>query len=182
MASDRRIIFLDVDGVLNCRDTRERFQGVIGIEPARVKLLARIVAATGAEIVLSSSWRSTESHLTEVNRALYVEGLSVLDVTPRFMPALRALGWDRAKQMRYLRAPEIIAWWFAHRVTSFVALDDDTLVGPYDREQAPQACYELVRRHVKTSWKRGLLEAHVDEAVRILERELPATLEAPDAE
>lgn len=169
-SSPCRVIFLDVDGVLNCQSTVERFQGVIGIEPARVKLLRRIVDATGAKIVLSSTWRSTESHLTEVKRALYQEGLAIFDVTPRFALALRTLGWDRGRQLRYLRAPEILAWLKEHPVESYVALDDDTLVGPYDREQNPQGCEELANRHVKTSWKRGLLEAHVPDAIRVLDR------------
>lgn len=53
-----KIIFLDFDGVLNsvsyCRLHRE--PGVL-LDPARMALLRRIVDATGAEIVLSTSWK-----------------------------------------------------------------------------------------------------------------------------
>ncbi len=53
-----KIIFLDIDGVLNCAKTFERTtHGVIGVDPYRVLILHRILEATGAKIVLSSSWR-----------------------------------------------------------------------------------------------------------------------------
>ena len=54
------VIFLDVDGVLNCKTsksyvTTEDGQVFTGIDKDKVKRLASIVAATGADIVLSSS-------------------------------------------------------------------------------------------------------------------------------
>lgn len=47
----RKVIFLDVDGVLNADNGGEK------IEEQYVRRLAHIVEETGAEIVLSSSWR-----------------------------------------------------------------------------------------------------------------------------
>ena len=38
-----RIIFLDVDGVLNCSSTKERFQGFIGIDDRFAKTFASLV-------------------------------------------------------------------------------------------------------------------------------------------
>ena len=52
-----KIIFLDVDGVLNSVNTKERLHGLIGIEEAKVKLLKEIVDATDAKIVLTSTWK-----------------------------------------------------------------------------------------------------------------------------
>ena len=52
-----KIIFLDIDGVCNCCDTKERFHGLIGVDPILVARIKEIVDATGAEIVLSSTWR-----------------------------------------------------------------------------------------------------------------------------
>lgn len=53
-----KIIFLDFDGVLNsasyCRLHRE--PGVL-LDPTRMALLRRIIETTGAEIVLSTSWK-----------------------------------------------------------------------------------------------------------------------------
>ena len=52
-----KVIFLDVDGVLNCRSTKDKCGGYIGIEDEKVSLLKKIVDATGAIIILVSSWK-----------------------------------------------------------------------------------------------------------------------------
>lgn len=67
----RKIIFLDIDGVLNTQETlRKSHNGIIGIDPYKVLLLDRIVQATGAEVVLSSSWR--KGHFEELQKGLAV--------------------------------------------------------------------------------------------------------------
>ncbi len=54
----RKIIFLDIDGVLNNRETLRKVQRASDmIDPYLVLLVSRIVEQTDAEIVLSSSWR-----------------------------------------------------------------------------------------------------------------------------
>jgi len=76
----RKIIFLDVDGVLNSQETLTRTQpggGIIGIDPMLVLLVHRIIEATGAEIVLSSTWRLGERSRDEVRKAV-----PFIDVTP----------------------------------------------------------------------------------------------------
>lgn len=66
-----KIIFLDIDGVLNTSETlKHSHNGIIGIDPYRVLLLDRIVEATGAEVVLSSSWR--KGHYEELKKSLAV--------------------------------------------------------------------------------------------------------------
>ena len=52
-----KIIFLDIDGVLNCEHSKSRCQNWIGIDNKRVKLLRKIVDEIGAKIVLISSWK-----------------------------------------------------------------------------------------------------------------------------
>lgn len=57
-----KIIFLDIDGVLNCSTSKsfchDDLYGIItGIDSDKVKRLAKIVEITGAEIVLSSDWK-----------------------------------------------------------------------------------------------------------------------------
>ena len=52
---------MDVDGVLNCRSTEDRFHGFIGIDDELVRNLSDFVALSNAEedtrIVVSSTWR-----------------------------------------------------------------------------------------------------------------------------
>ena len=52
-----KIIFLDVDGVLNCSSTKDRCMGYIGIEDKKVSYLKQIVDTTKASIVLVSTWK-----------------------------------------------------------------------------------------------------------------------------
>lgn len=52
-----KIIFLDVDGVLNCLSTKDRILSSYGIEDKKVLLLKKIVDETKAKIVLVSTWK-----------------------------------------------------------------------------------------------------------------------------
>ena len=53
-----KIIFLDIDGVVNCWSTKERAPSkVVGVEQRLIAYIKEIVDATGAKIVLSSTWR-----------------------------------------------------------------------------------------------------------------------------
>ena len=50
-----KVIFLDIDGVLNTNSDRE-------ISSDKLKLLSELVSKTGADVVLSSSWRNWWNH------------------------------------------------------------------------------------------------------------------------
>lgn len=52
-----KIIFLDVDGVLNNEKTEDKIGAFIGLNDILVKRLKKIVDATGAEIYLISTWK-----------------------------------------------------------------------------------------------------------------------------
>jgi HAD domain in Swiss Army Knife RNA repair proteins len=55
------VIFLDIYGVLNCIGffyrTEARFDGYIGMDPELVARFNAFVKETGADVVLSSTWR-----------------------------------------------------------------------------------------------------------------------------
>ena len=51
------IIFLDVDGVLNCRTTKDRVDKYISIEDEKISLLKQLVDQTNSKIVLVSTWK-----------------------------------------------------------------------------------------------------------------------------
>jgi len=53
------VIFLDIDGVLNCEDTPNPRKFPYMIDPRLLSLLNKgLLARTGANVVLSSSWRT----------------------------------------------------------------------------------------------------------------------------
>jgi len=80
-----RVLFLDVDGVLN--RTAFRPDEVVGlrswIEPELARRLSDVLRETGAEIVLSSDWRCGRElqHLRDELRAAGIEA-PLLGVTP----------------------------------------------------------------------------------------------------
>lgn len=51
-----RVIFLDVDGVLNSSETRAKIDGLKGVSKQNLRILRHIVARTQAKIVLTSAW------------------------------------------------------------------------------------------------------------------------------
>lgn len=59
-----KVIFLDIDGVLNSDEYIDRAKNVQGIERHididKVKLLKKAIDETGAKTVLTSSWRNSK--------------------------------------------------------------------------------------------------------------------------
>lgn len=111
-----KIIFLDIDGVLNTPATwgkRPLSQGD-AIEAELVQRVSDLAEGTDALVVISSTWRMMLDLGTLkvlLNRKGFVETWRIIDITPH-------LGH---------RAKDIAAWLSTHRdVTAYVALDDDT--------------------------------------------------------
>ncbi len=149
-----KVIFLDFDGVLNSeRFVRSWDQHGVPIDPSRITVLKRIVAATDAKIVLSTSWRSYWAPEAECCDAVGI-GINTL---------FREYGleiFDRTPDLHRSRELEIAAWLADHPQTeNYVVLDDDFLDGT-----------GFLKGHfIKTSrFKNGLEEADSDRAIEIL--------------
>lgn len=128
-----KIIFLDIDGVLNHEKFyKESFEkryeeGAMShphseIDPNSVKNLNQIIKDTGAKVVISSTWR--HSGLKYCEDALKFHGFEgeIIDITPSLN------GND------YVRGNEILKWIRAnhklvgdyYNFTEYVILDDDS--------------------------------------------------------
>jgi len=120
-----KVIFLDIDGILNVMATnRDQYGDIFRTE--FVSNLARIVRETGAKIVISSAWRMSG---LEVMREMWLKrGLAgeVIDVTPVIPPI------EEGKCVfKKVRGMEIMKWVLdevtpAMKPFSYVILDDDT--------------------------------------------------------
>ena len=161
----RKIIFLDIDGVLNSMDYFKQTKGCKGyteINPEKVKLLKEVVDRTGAEIVLSSTWRDLGKRKNEPEHPMYTYltdtlkecGMEIIDHTPY-------IGQDRPK--------EIKAWLDkqSDKDIRFVSLDDDFAEHKYD-EVGIGDCLVRTCFYEKNG---GLQRKHVEKAVEILNRE-----------
>ena len=106
-----KIIFLDIDGVMNNGDLLQH-EGWDAIGEEFLQRLKTIVAATGARIVLSSTWRLSERNRDLVDQALGRHNMMVMDVTADF--------WTKP------RGFEILEWLSRHKNTGQFAVLDDT--------------------------------------------------------
>lgn len=121
-----KYIFLDIDGVLNCNNTTDDCFGMTGIEDRLVEKLSTIVNATGAEIVLTSTWRDywepdkkeiQDAEGTYLDEKLLKQGLHISAKTdPDWL---------------YKRGDGIVEWLKDKNVESFVILDDE----PHDYKE-----------------------------------------------
>ena len=142
--NNMKVIFLDIDGVLNSQETIYRCRGVIGIDPYLVSIFNRIIFATDAEIVLSSSWRYHEDLCKEITQKV----MPFMDKTPR-MPIR---GGSEAKE----RGKEVNAWLKEHpEVTKYAILDDDSDF--FDDQPL-----------FKTTWAKGITEEVAKAVIRHL--------------
>lgn len=109
-----KIVFLDVDGVLNTPKLIKKF-GFDFIDDILVALVARIVRETDAKIVLSSTWRIQDKDKNLVVQSLAKHNLELHDSTPVIE---RPGGWVR-------RHEEIQAWLNKNtNVQKFAIIDD----------------------------------------------------------
>lgn len=152
-----KVIFLDVDGVLNCQASNSKCGGYIGIDGDKVKRLRCIAEKSNAKIVLISSWKTRwertekelQSELTNyLDRKLKRENLFILDKT---------------KDQIWNRGEGIIQWCErSGRVDNFVILDDEE----FDYEEL-----NIKNRLIKTSFYEengGLQDKHVELAIKLL--------------
>ena len=171
-----KVIFLDIDGVLNTSETyrkrREEYiktkRWITEIDLHRVARLKYIINMTGAKVVLSSSWRlmgefsdgeyiSKSNLLKELLDIFNSFGIKIYDITPHL-----DYGSKRDK--------EIMKWLKGKDIESFVVIDDET-----------SFLMEFVQNElIKTSFLpdgemlmnmddcTGLCEEHVNKAIAVL--------------
>lgn len=180
-----KVLFLDIDGVLNWIDTADRVGPFIGICPERVARFNKIVEAhPDLKIVISSTWRhGIRGHIEDfeaLKTFLASRGVKgeIIDHTPMHFGHR-----GRGNEIReWLEDCEV-------GLESFVILDDDTecmepfapepsifdKYGGIDDEVEPQI--DLRPFHVITHWtgdpnvdeeEGGLLDKHVARAIEIL--------------
>ena len=171
----KKVIFLDVDGVLN--SSRTLYES-ISLEDDLISNLKELVDKTGAKIILSSSWRlSTEAIATLMDKldkfGLVISGMTCdgvdldwlekyeFDTTKKYLDT--KFDYDENKQIKITRdrGAEIFKWLCYHYDCIYVILDDEIEdIKPYFNESVI----------VKTSYKTGLTKEDVKKAIQILNK------------
>ena len=142
----KKAIFLDVDGVLH----RMR-EEIVPFEHDCMQCLRQIIDSTGAEIVLSSSWRCAPESVQQVNDALSQFGINnCISITP--IKGFRS------------RVAEICYWLKHNPVATYVALDDmDLRTGP-----GGKGLSSIASNFVQTNPTTGLTSEDSAQAIAIL--------------
>jgi hypothetical protein len=179
MSADLKVIFLDVDGVLNSEafmlklDEQHRQLGHTDAERYKhtcvcyklnhqidrdaIMRLNRLVAETGSKIVISSSWRKLLDP-PELHRMLVEHGLvaEIIGETPDGYKDPEMIAVHGSLERIY-RGHEIDLWLKKHpEVDRFVILDDDSDMAMHKN------------RLVQTDCQEGLLDDHVELAIRMM--------------
>ena len=92
-----KVIFLDVDGVLNYKSWRDHqlnysMKNIEPVDPQKVKLISKIIKKTKAKVVFSSTWRfimkpdnpqynNKKSRVYKVKRLFNKYNIKIADVT-----------------------------------------------------------------------------------------------------
>lgn len=150
-----RVIFLDYDGVITWPGSKWN------VDPQKVKLLEEILEATGAKIVISSSWRiGCKDGEDFVNKMFttWRKSVSKEDRNSLFIQSII----DVTDHMGSARGDEIQRWLDAHEdeVESYVIIDDDN-----------DMLEEQLFHFVQTDGWYGLSDRTVHLAIQVLKNE-----------
>ncbi len=118
----KTVLFLDVDGVLNC------VRGEFALSDTALSHLAYLVSRLGCDIVITSSWRLYADSLTLLRQAFELHGIPAwIGVTP-----------DSCGP----RWAEILAWVFDHLDADslVIIVDDDDDADPRHHAPLPVPC------------------------------------------
>lgn len=150
-----KIIFLDIDGVLNCVHTKNKLNGIPFVDEDKILRLKKIIDATNAKIVLSSTWRfgmlfpdlpgRDVNDFIALQQALREHQIEIMDCTPYSLDGVRG--------------EEINQWLIntSENIENFIILDDSDDIKP-------------LRAHlILTDFSGGLQDIHVQKAIIALE-------------
>jgi len=143
-----KIVFLDIDGVLNSHAWFEEnhpnnHHPEGHLSPHHIAELNRVVSVTGAKVVVSSTWRMGWI-IGEIQRMLSDKGFqgTLVGMTP--------------VRNRLCRGDEIQEWLDGRNVEAFVIVDDDSDMG------------SLLDHLVQTNFSTGLNATVADEMIQHL--------------
>jgi hypothetical protein len=154
-----KVIFLDIDGVLNCNsflysNNRCDREDVEMIDPSLILKLNRIIKETGANVVISSSWRIQYNHkqlqemFDKIGFIGNVVGQTIYSI--------------------FDRGYEIIDYLRNNDVDKFVILDDNDIFDKNVNGEDEDIIENIINHFVKTDCEIGISDSDVNLAINIL--------------
>ena len=159
-----KLIFLDIDGVLNYLNCKAKVGSYLGIEDKKLSFVKKIVDSTNAKIVITSAWKENwfqdkKDKDKQDDLANYLDmkfakfNLEIFGTTYGDDPFNKGL--TIKQYIKLIKA-------FSYKVKSFVIIDDET----FDFKKEGLKPY-LVKTDFNTG---GLNENHVKKAIEILNK------------
>ena len=152
-----KIIFLDIDGVLNSvRYDRQRTIDQGNIDETRLQLIKKLVDSTEARIVLSSSWRKHwEKDISKCDAI----GRDINEVFAKYQLAI----YDKTECLPSNDRAEEIRKWLNRQgnIEAFVIFDDIAFGWGNNLQE------HLIKTNPRIGF--GLEEKHIQKAIELLE-------------
>lgn len=164
-----KLIFLDIDGVMNSFETHAdpnmpheawnpelmaRLGLSLNIYPIFVERINKITEETGARIVISSSWRI--GYLAEwADVVIYLHNCGLKGFIVGRTP------WKNMEDCFATRGEEINGWFEQHpneKIESFIVIDDNTLGEKYTFKD----------NFIQTNFQQGIQDIEVEIAIKLL--------------
>lgn len=160
-----KVIFLDIDGVLNSMDWYKRRTRVKSetwdeyhaqeFDPVTLALIKRVISETGARVVLSSTWRLSKEGVKFIKSI----GIDIIACTPH-------LPRPTSTSVEYCERGKEIHEWIEKNIENrgevvdrYVIIDDDTDMLPEQKEH-----------FFNTDNKIGLTESMAEEIILYLNK------------
>ena len=157
----RKILFLDIDGVLNTNWWEQKpsvDQYGYGFDPRAVANLKKIIDETGADIVISSSWKFMGlTQMQEMWEDRMLPG-KLVGITPNTVSDELLLTADLDNMEFFdIRGYEIKEWLSKHKVDRYAILDDMDCMLP-----------EQTLHFVQTNPMFGITQEDAEQVIKIL--------------
>ena len=185
-----KVIFLDIDGVLNGWDFSEyvkyniwniipskkiknfirKLSHYTDVDKKRVRRLGKICKETGAKVVLSSSWRNGLLHHTGTRHYNSDRNKLFWDLMDKYR--IEVIGKTPRLRTSYKREDEIKAWLSEHDdIENYIILDDeDADLQGFIGNHLVKTSHKDYTGYISCSERKwsGLAKEHVEQAIKIL--------------
>ena len=149
-----KVIFLDVDGVLNSNDyieytSKNNVKGILEeIDPQKIDMLKQVLNITGAKIVVSSSWRNIRK-FEKLRELFFLYGIRLDEKTP-------LIGNNRGLEIKqYLKEHA--------NIEQYIILDDEVF-DSFDEELTNNLILTKEDQN-DTSYGEGLQFKHINQII-----------------
>lgn len=149
-----KVIFLDVDGVLNSNDyieytSKNNVKGILEeIDPQKIDMLKQVLNITGAKIVVSSSWRNIRK-FEKLRELFFLYGIRLDKKTP-------LIGNNRGLEIKqYLKEHA--------NIEQYIILDDEVF-DSFDEELTNNLILTKEDQN-DTSYGEGLQFKHINQII-----------------